>query len=204
MEACLQALTMQIDSTSELPSFSAKIAAFASGSPSASTRLPTDRVHKEAGASAAPSGSPIRGVLGFEDDTHAYNAGQHPTSTPASSSTQNAVPALSAGTTATGTHHAAPWQSKKQFSCAAALAVGDLNSLADVLDRDQGALDTPRSTPSASHTGNGQSSRPRRRSFFCRTSSSVYSVQRDEEPSQHWCSHDNAVYGDDYAVLDVR
>jgi hypothetical protein len=34
-----------------------------------------------------------------------------------------------------------------------------------------------------------------RRSFFCRTSSSAYSVQHDQDEAVQWCQYDNAVYG---------
>ena len=37
--------------------------------------------------------------------------------------------------------------------------------------------------------------RTAQRSFFCRTSSSTYSVQNDQDETD-WCQYDNAVYGD--------
>jgi hypothetical protein len=35
-----------------------------------------------------------------------------------------------------------------------------------------------------------------RRSFFCRTSSSTYSVHHDQDEAVQWCQYDNAMYGD--------
>lgn len=58
-------------------------------------------------------------------------------------------------------------------------------------------LDDVRGTDLRSVLEPGSTSREKtaQRSFFCRTSSSTYSVQHDQDETQ-WCQYDNAIYGD--------
>lgn len=51
----------------------------------------------------------------------------------------------------------------------------------------------------SSQAGTAPAWTPRRRSFFCRTSSSTYSLPDEDPVAQQWCKHDNSLYADEFA-----